>query len=224
MSYKFDDYEQEENYNSNGLETEVKEVENKKLLGFNFNIDVDRISNDVYNAVVSRIENEIIKKITENVIGKVQIEISEAINERINASVEDAINKIYSNEKLTIAEKESSYWNDTIKTKEIVFKDYLMEKLKVILESGEFKTYNYRGDSEKTTISNYFKDKCIDKDIKEQLDRVIKELKGTISNNIKEMFDNSTKQLLSEQVMQVLISSDTYKKITDNIKSLSNPK
>ncbi len=181
-----------------------------------FDCNLEEIEEKIYNNVIYSLEEKILSTIEEKVLSEVGTHLYEIVNQKINQTVENVIKNIYENEDITIYKK-TNYWGNE-KPEQVKFKDLLNQELKNIIES---ETMTYYGKNNKIKISDYFKNNCINYDIQTQLDNEITKFKKEVSTTIQKMFDDGTKKILSEQVMQILISSDTYRKITDNIKHLA---
>ena len=50
----------------------------------------------------------------------------------------------------------------------------------------------------------------------------IRRIRDSINARIKEMFDSSTRQMLSDNILQVLMANETYRKMQENIACIAD--
>ena len=58
--------------------------------------------------------------------------------------------------------------------------------------------------------------------IQKDIDMEIRRIRDSINARIKEMFDSSTRQMLSDNILQVLMANETYRKMQENIACIAD--
>jgi len=62
---------------------------------------------------------------------------------------------------------------------------------------------------------------CVSPEIEKHIDKQMKKVKDEINSKVKSIFDDSTRKMLSENVLNILMANDTYKKIESNIANIA---
>lgn len=199
----------------------------KKNVKVNFEIDVDSLSSYVENNVFQGIEERVSKRLEDIILKEFKektSKIEKIVDEKIDNVVKDFIKDIYENKTIKVAT--NNRWND-VTVEEVVLQDLVMEKLRKITEDGkiEFTPRSSYSNKEYMTIAEYIKSKYLDESIetklKSEVEKQMKTIKNQIETNLKSTFDSATKSMLTDQVMQILMQSETYRKISTNVSALA---
>ena len=174
--------------------------------------DMEEMVLGIIEAVKAEIKPEIADEIREEIKAEVKAEIIEKLKSDIPDETEvwlkQIMSEIYENEKISVG----GGWRED--PKEYTLKEYTIEQIKERIinnNCGSKKSYSPE------SFEEWFKNQCVDPDIKKVIDREIKNVRDDVNKKVKNMFDDSTKQMLSEAVLNVLMANDTYKKIEANI-------
>ena len=198
-------------------------MENNNIVEIKFNVSEEQLENKVLERLESDIEQRIVNKIANKYIEELGIKLNELqeksysiICETITEKLKSYIESIYDNYMLKIPT--STNWNSEIK--EIALKDYVLEQTRNKVENGVI----YKGSYETKTCTAYFNE-LIEKNVisiaKDIIEKETTKIKNEVNRNLKETFDTATKTMLSEQVFNMLMNNDTYKKMENGIKLLS---
>ena len=232
MSYEFEDWEdeptQEEMEEFDGMEnTEVKKNSENIVIKFN--------AVNFANGIIAEVTNKVRKNLYSEIIGELKKDIVADMKEQIKLSVHEILKGIIDdymeNEKLSIGG--NSIWDDEPKEK-LSMKQFAKRCIKNSIEKSEFTIFEgfkesryhkgcYEASSKKVTFQEYIKDNLgITNEMQKYIDSQIDDIRKQINGNIKDIFNKSTKTLLADNVLQVLMSNDTYKKIQNNIACIAD--
>jgi hypothetical protein len=204
-------------------ELEMKEEIKNEGFALGFTINEEQLTNRLYcsleKTIQERIETVIVDKTLKILAPKIEgmfRNVESTTNTLINKSISDFIDNIYSNTSIVVPSGNS--WET--KTKDIILKEYVMEQLKLKVESGRFKI-----DYNEYTIAEYIRkliNSDVDNTVKSGIKEQIKQVTDMVNLNIKNSFEQSTKEMLSKQVYDILMANETYAKIENGIKLLSS--
>lgn len=169
----------------------------------------EAVKEELKPEIAEEIRDEIKSEIRSEIMNKVKEQIPEDTSIWLKGIMED----IYNTEIIKVG----GGWNED--AKEYTLKEYVIEQIKnriVNNDCGSKDRYS------KISFNEWFRDKCVDTDIKKVIDREIKTIRDDVNGKIKSIFDSNTKQMLSEAVLNVLMTNDTYKKIESNIGSIAS--
>lgn len=179
--------------------------------------DMEDMVLGIMEAVKEELKPEIAEEIRAEIKSGIKSEIMNKVKEQIpddtSVWLKGIMEDIYNTEIIKVG----GGWNED--TKEYTLKEYVIEQIKnriVNNNCGSQDRYS------KITFNEWFRDECVDSDIKKIIDREIRTIRDDVNSKVKDMFDNSTKQMLSETVLNVLMANDTYKKIESNIGSIAS--
>ena len=72
------------------------------------------------------------------------------------------------------------------------------------------------------SIEEYINSRIEFSAIQKNIDIEVKRVRDSINARIKEMFDSSTRQMLSDNILQVLMANETYRKMQENIACIAD--
>lgn len=179
--------------------------------------DMEEMFLGIKEAVKEELKPEIADEIREEIKGEIKKEIMDKVKEQIpedtSTYLKNIMEEIYNTEIIKVG----GGWDK--EAKEYTFREYVIEQVKKCIlnnDCGSKKGYS------RESFNEWFRDKCVDSDIKKIIDREIESIRNDINRKVKNMFDTSTKQMLSETVLNVLMANDTYKRIESNISSIAS--
>ena len=76
--------------------------------------------------------------------------------------------------------------------------------------------------SKEVSIEEYINSRIEFSAIQKDIDMEIRRIRDSINARIKEMFDSSTRQMLSDNILQVLMANETYRKMQENIACIAD--
>lgn len=174
--------------------------------------DMEDMVVGIKEAVKEELKPEIAEEIRNEIKAEIKREMMDKVKEQIpedtSVWLKNIMEEIYNTEVIKVG----GGWNQD--TKEYTLKEYVIEQIKNRIVNNDCGSGNRYS---KESFDEWFRNKCVDSDIKKVIDREIKEIRDDVNRKVKNMFDDSTKQMLSEAVLNVLMANDTYKKIQSNI-------
>lgn len=186
------------------------------------NLDFENLEEIIEKTLNESLQNRVDEKIGEEIKKYLDEGIKEIIKNRINDILIKFIDDYIENTTIKIGNEFSGK-----EVKEYTIKQYINIELNKKIEKPEItiETRDRWGDRRKEKVN--FKEytlKTISEDfeIEKKLKNITNDLKQEVNNKIKEMFDNSVKNSLSDAIFNVLATNETYNKITNQIKMLSN--
>lgn len=177
---------------------DYSEVKNK---GINIVIDSGFMHDYILHTMKNTIENEANHIAVNEIKNLVTSEIKQSVMEEMHSSVkiviENAICEFMKNE-ITVG----GGWSEP--ERKVTRQQYLSEIIEKEL-ADRFK---------KDILSSYAA-----KEIKSAIDVYARKLRDQINVGIKTYFDAATRQTLTDNVVQMLMNNDTYKKLSDSMKT-----
>lgn len=160
----------------------------------------------ITDAVKSLAEEEV-QKTAKDIIGKI---VSREISKYIREYIETAT--------LTIG----GGWGELPKTYTV--KEYLQNQVNECIEKQTFKVKGDYSNSTKTIKFEDFVKNHIDinKEIEKKLKGFANDIRKDVSANINQIFTQATQSTLSETVLQVLMATETYQNITNQVKRIAD--
>lgn len=216
MGYYDEDYEpsEEELDQMEGEEIAEAEFDFKNL---QINFDVENFAKGIATAVKKTLKKEIIAELKKSVLE----DLKDDIQKNISAMSEEIVREVYENEKVILGG-----WGE--EKQEISVKQYLLNRIRESFKNGKFitKKKDRWGDVKTTEVSieEYINSKIDFSAIQKDIDKEIDSMRKDINSRIKDMFDSSTRQMLSDNVLQVLMTNETYQKIQSNIACIADKK
>ena len=145
-------------------------------------------------------------------------ELKEDIMSHIKEISMQIVKEVYETE--TVSE---GWGNDK---KEYTVHEYIMSKVKESFHDGKFtfKEKDRWGDvkTKEVSLVSYIDSKIDYSEVQERIDKEINVIRKDINRKIKDIFDSSTKQMLSDNVLQVLMANETYRKIQSNVACIAD--
>lgn len=186
-------------------------------------IDMENLENALEKVLGENIE-KVVREETEKILNStISTCAKDAIDEIANKSIETYINDYVKNATVKIGgglyprEEEKTY----------TVEQYLRKELADILESKTL-TVTKRNfvtecfEKKKVTFEEFIKESFnFDEIIKNKLNEFSKQLKSEINAVLIDNLNKTTKDALSETLFRALTESDVYKKLTDNLKYIS---
>lgn len=200
----------EEEWEPNEEELEEMEGENSTKVDFqknmlNINFNMENVARGIISQVVAQIQGTLKESVMSEIKKEIVSGIKDELKEHTHEIMRDIIDEIYATEKIQVG----SGWKEPVK--EYTMKEYVIEQAKnAITQNSVGKGYN-------DSFDKWFKEKCVDADIKSIITKAVEETRRTINKEVKEVFDSATREMLSKEVLNILMANDTYKKIESNI-------
>lgn len=176
---------------------------NKKEYGSFCQIDMSGIDDFIKESIMNCVEGRIIVSV-DNIV---KSEIEKTYKEVIQTKTKEAVDKMidtqieeYMAGDITIG----GGWYEP--ERKIPRNKYLGEIVEKALDE---KIKN--GEAIKSEVKNA---------IRIHVDKFSNDLKRDINNGLKDTFDNATRQILTDNVVSMLMCNDTYRKLSDSMKSL----
>jgi hypothetical protein len=184
-------------------------------------ISLDNLEDNVRNAIEENIETvikeQVDKTIKETVESLGKDIIKDAVSKNFQQFVDDYI-------KTTVIKNGSNdYWGDD-EVKEYTVEQYVESQLKDRLESKTL-TVKHGYETEEVSFEDYIKKTFkVNTLIKDEIREYMDDVRKNINETMKETFNESTKNMLSSAVLNILNSTDTYRKIENQIKCIADKK
>ncbi len=212
----------EYDYDYEPTKEEMEEVEAKESTDVDFdfkklqiNFDVENFARGIANEVKKTLKTEIISEIKKDVLDG----LKEDIRENVAAISEEIVREVYENETIILGG-----WGQ--EKQEISIKQYLLNQIRDSFKDGKFitKKKDSWGDvvSKEVSIEEYINSRIEFSVIQKDIDMEIRRIRDSINARIKEMFDSSTRQMLSDNILQVLMANETYRKMQENIACIAD--
>lgn len=166
---------------------------------FKITLDIPNITDYIKHTVKNTVDNAVYGMI-EDCVKKM---VKEKIKDAAEAYVEESLKKVVDDEIKAYMQKDITVgggWSEP--ERKMSRNDYLNECTAKVVESQ----------LSAKKISETVIDYC-----KGTIDRFARDIKDDVNYKIKNAFDNATKQALSENVVTMLMASDTYKKLSDSM-------
>jgi len=179
----------------------------------------EAVKEELTPVIAEEIKAEIKADVTKQVIDK----LNELVPIKIDDWISEMLKDIYENTTIKIG----GGWDK--EPEEHTIKEYVLNEIKGSLgDDGKvkIKTKDRWGDYkvEELSFPEWITDECVSSEIRTYMDKQAKTTKQEINKKLKEVFDESTRSMLSENVMNILMANDTYKKIQSNIASIATNK
>lgn len=177
-------------YNDEG---EIKEDK------FKITLDIPNITDYIKHTVKNTVDNAV-RDMIEDCVKKM---VKEKIEDTAEAYVEESLKKVVDDEIKAYMQKDITVgggWSEP--ERKMSRNDYLSECTAKVVESQ----------LSAKKISETVIDYC-----KGTIDRFARDVKDDVNYKIKNTFDNATKQALSENVVTMLMSGETYQKLSDSM-------
>lgn len=216
MSYDYEDYEP--------TEEEIEEMGAREDTDVDFDFKNLQIKFDVEN-FAKGIAHEVRRTLKKEIISELKKEVLDGLKDDIRNNIatisEEIVREVYENEKVI-----PGGWGE--EKQEISIKQYLLNSIRDSFKDGKFitKEKDKWGDvkTKEISIEEYIDSKIQFSSIEKYIDDEVDKIRRDINSRIKDMFDSSTKQMLSDNVLQVLMANETYRKIQDNIACIADKK
>lgn len=186
------------------------------------NLDFENLEEMIGKTLNESLQDRIDEKIGEEIKQYLDDNIKEIIKNRINEILINFINNYIENTTIKIGNEFSGE-----EVKEYTIKQYINSELNKKIEKPEIiiETRDRWGDKtkEKVNFKEYtLKSISEDFEIEKKLKEITRDVKNDVNSKIKEMFDVSVKSNLSDAIFNILATNETYQKITNQIKLLSD--
>lgn len=216
MSYDYEDYEPtEEEIEEMGASEDTDVDFDFKNLQINF--DVENFAKGIAHEVRRTLKKEIVSELKKEVLDG----LKDDIRNNISTMSEEIVREVYENEKIILGG-----WGE--EKQEITIKQYLLNSIRDSFKDGKFiiKEKDRWGDikTKEVSIEEYINSKIQFASIEKHIDDEVDKIRRDINSRVKDMFDSSTRQMLSDNVLQVLMANETYRKIQDNIACIADKK
>lgn len=222
----YETYIEEEGWESELLmEEKMDKEERENIIKIDFTVSQDQLEQKVSDTVMRQLEAKIINRLVDNCMARFERDFSALQNEvlcyareSITKKIQEVTDNIYDN--FIVQVPVSTSWNsETVPTP---LKTFVLNKIQEQIEKGVLE-YRDGYSTKSVSFTDYFKNK-INKDITDEAGKIInskmEEVKQEVNKNLQTAFESATKQMLSEQVFNILMSNDTYRKIENGIKYL----
>lgn len=166
---------------------------------FKITLDIPNITDYIKHTVKNTVDNAVYDMI-EDCVKKM---VKEKIEDTAEAYVEESLKKVVDDEIKAYMQKDITVgggWSEP--ERKMSRNDYLSECTAKVVESQ----------LSAKKISETVIDYC-----KGTIDRFARDVKDDVNYKIKNTFDNATKQALSENVVTMLMSGETYQKLSDSM-------
>lgn len=215
MSYDYDYEPTEEEIEEMGASEDTDVDFDFKNLQINF--DVENFAKGIAHEVKRTLKKEIVSELKKEVLDG----LKDDIRNNIATMSEEIVREVYENEKIILGG-----WGE--EKKEISIKQHLLNSIRDSFKDGKFitKEKDRWGDikTKEISIEEYINSKIQFSAIEKHIDDEVDKIRKDINSRIKDMFDSSTRQMLSDNVLQVLMANETYRKIQDNIACIADKK
>ena len=208
MSYdcSYDEYERDE---EEPMENATTKVEGAKItVTMETEVLKQTIVDELHRELFSSLKASVLEEAKAEIIPELKKEVTNHTREIVKGMIDD----IYKNEKITVG----GGWNE--KQEELTFEQFVKNEIKKTIQDGKFE--DKRGYS--TSFEDYFTKECVNSDIERFMRTNVDEMRKTINSKLKTLFDKQTKDLLSDTVLNILMASDTYKKVENGVKRLAD--
>lgn len=187
-------------------------------------LDLENLENIVKETMTANLQNVIKQEVDCIVKKEIEDTAASVIKEITSKNLQDFIQEYIKTTPIKIGGGLYSKEPEQVYTIE----EYTRKTLADMLESQMFITETrdgWSGRTEKRTIS--FNDYVLnqlkyDSTIQDFLDKFAVSMKNDMAKKIKDTFDTATRNALSASVFDMLMATDTYKKITTNIAALAS--
>jgi len=195
--------------------TSVEQAPEQLVIKFDTKNFASGIIQAVANSLRETLRDEIMNEIKKDILGDMKATISDNVND----ITRELLVEIYEGEKIKIG----GGWGE--EPKEYTIKQYIMESIKNSFSDGEVQVrvedrYGaYK--TKKVPFTEWVTSECVSPEIEKHIDKQMKKVKDEINSKVKSIFDDSTRKMLSENVLNILMANDTYKKIESNIANIA---
>lgn len=186
------------------------------------NLDFENLGEIVEKSINEGLQDRIDEKIKEEITTYLDENIKDIIKKRIDDILIKFINDYIENTIIKIGNEFSGE-----EVKEYTIKQYINLELNKRIQEPKIliETRDRWGDKQTKKVN--FKEYVLnsiseDFEIEKKLKEITRDIKSDVNTKIKEMFDVSVKSSLSDAIFNVLATNETYNKITNQIKMLSN--
>ena len=166
---------------------------------FKITLDIPNITDYIKHTVRNTVDNAV-RGMIEDCVKKM---VKEKIEDTAEAYVEESLKKVVDDEIKAYMQNDITVgggWSEP--ERKMSRNDYLSECTAKVVESQ----------LSAKKISETVIDYC-----KGTIDRFARDIKDDVNYKIKNTFDNATKQALSENVVTMLMSGETYQKLSDSM-------
>lgn len=185
-------------------------------------LDFENLEEIVEKTINESLQDRIDEGIKEEIKTYLDENIRDIIKKRIDDILIQFVNDYIENTTLKIGNEFSGE-----DVKEYTIKQYINLELNKRIQEPKIliETKDRWGDKQTKKVD--FKEYVLnsvaeDFEIEKRLKEIAKDIKSDVNTKIKEMFDNSVKNSLSDAIFNVLATNETYNKITNQIKMLSD--
>lgn len=183
-------------------------------------IEMENLQNIIEESAKINTEKAIDAAIHDVAHEKVNQVLCNKIEEIVNSRIEQYVDDYLKNTKIHIG----GGW-DSKDVEEYTAEEYLKKQIKDVFESQSFvtKRQNRWGnwEEEKKTFQEYIASQFDAKSIvKPYIDKMAKQMKDEVNRKVKDTFDDAMRSTLADNVFTIVASSETYRKIAQNMKLL----
>lgn len=186
-------------------------------------MEMENLSSLIEEAANNGIEEIVKQQVHDTIKNSVESNVKQQIDLCVGAKVKEWFDDYLANTQI----KTGGGWSNEPE-KVYTVESYLKEKINESIEKRECiikaKSSGYSDETvdKSVSFSEYLESKFNYKTyINEKMDKIAKEIKRDVDKTISTSFDSATKQALAENVFNVLMASENYKKVTDSIKRIS---
>lgn len=186
------------------------------------NLDFENLEEIIEQTLKESLQDRVDEKIGEEIKKYLDENIKDIIKKRINDILIEFINDYIKNTTIKIGNEFSGE-----EVKEYTIKQYINLELNKKIQEPKITIATKDRWGDKSTKKVNFKEYVLnsiaeDFEIEKKLEDITRDIKRDVNTKVKEMFDVSVKSSLSDAIFNILATNETYNKITNQIKMLSN--
>lgn len=174
------------------------EVSDVKYKGMKVEIDVDFLSDYIRHTIMNTTENEAHRIAEEEIKAIVTLEYKDTIVETTQNAIKAVVDKQVS-EFMSGEIEVGGGWSEP--SRKISRNQYLSELVEKELSKR----------TDKSGIQEF-----VGKTVKPTIDRYMDKLKDDVNFSCKQLFDEATRKTLADNVVNLLMANDTYKRLSDS--------
>lgn len=184
-------------------------------------IDMENLEDLVKKATEENINNVVSDCVKETVRSLVEHNYEKAIEETASKAMEDYIKEYIVSTEISVGG--GLYSIEEAKTYTV--ESYIRKQLADIMEKRTLKVKSsdkYR-DYDEISFEEFVKNELnVENSVKPLLQKHIKDIRTQINKDLSAMFDGMTKDMLSDTVLNVLMQTETYRNMSNNIKCIAD--
>lgn len=175
--------------------------------GIGVEIDTEFMSEYIKHTIINTVNDKAYQVAIDKVQSIINDEVQNAIRERVKTELDDRITD-------TINNSLNDFMNGSINIGGWYGNEKLITRKQYIAQQIEEKLSKLDKDSIKSIAQ---------KEATNEIDKFTRNLRNEINSEIKMCFDSATRQALTDNVVSMLMSNDTYKRLSESMSSLLPP-